>query len=329
MKTSRHLLLDWTEQGRIAPDKLPQAISLAGTLPSAHDWQRFFDLLLLWLGTLLVASGVIFFFAYNWNDLSRYAKFGLAEGLVLIALSLIWRLGLEGLAGKASLLAAALLTGALLALIGQIYQTGADSFELFTAWAVLILPWVLLGRFAALWLLWLALANLAAILYYRTFGGIFGGLLLELAFGPERLLWTLFIFNSIALAIWESLAALGVAWLRGRWAVRLLATASGGLITALAAYAIIDGHREDFMALPIWLAWLGCAHYVYRRRMLDAYILAGGVLSVIVVASIFLGKHMLSSHADAGAFLFIGLTVIALSAAGGWWLKQVLNGEQT
>ena len=46
-------------------------------------------------------------------------------------------------AGKAALLAAALLTGGLLALIGQTYQTGADTFELFATWAALILPWVL------------------------------------------------------------------------------------------------------------------------------------------------------------------------------------------
>ena len=50
-----------------------------------------------------------------------------------------------GRAGKAALLAASLFVGALLALIGQIYQTGADTFEMFAAWAALILPWVLVG----------------------------------------------------------------------------------------------------------------------------------------------------------------------------------------
>jgi len=54
-------------------------------------------------------------------------------------------------------------------------------------------------------------------------------------------------------------------------------------------------------------------------------VLAGGVLSVIVVVTAWLGRIMLKSGDSAGALLFIGLVVIGLSAAGGWWLKQVVN----
>lgn len=322
MKSTRHFLLDWAEQGRIPPENLRGSLSLTGALPSAADWRRFLDLLLLWLGTLLVACGVIFFFAYNWNDLGRFAKFALVEGIVVIALVFVWRLGLERIAGSAALLAASLFVGALLALIGQTYQTGADTFELFGAWALAILPWVLLGRFAALWMLWLALVNIAISLYYQAFGGLFG-----LLFSPQQSLWVLFAWNTLALALWEGLAAAGVAWLRERWAARLLATASGGLVAALALYAIFDGHRGDSLAVPAWLAWLAGAYYLYRRLMPDIYVLAGGVLSVIIVVTAFLGKHMLEGRAEAGAFLFIGLTVIGLSAAGGWWLKRVASEE--
>ena len=38
-----------------------------------------------------------------------------------------WRVDLDGLTGKAVLLMLSLLTGALLALTGQVYQTGADT----------------------------------------------------------------------------------------------------------------------------------------------------------------------------------------------------------
>ena len=68
--------------------------------------------------------------------------------------------------GKAVLLLLGLLTGALLALTGQVYQTGADTYELFGWWAVLILPWVLVGRFSPLWLVWLALLNLTVHFYF-------------------------------------------------------------------------------------------------------------------------------------------------------------------
>ena len=58
--------------------------------------------------------------------------------------------GLDRAFGQVLLIAGSVLTGVLLAVIGQAYQTGADVFELFVAWAVLILPWVFVSRSAAL-----------------------------------------------------------------------------------------------------------------------------------------------------------------------------------
>ena len=63
------------------------------------------------------------------------------------------------------LLIASIITGSLLALFGQIYQTGADTWQLFFAWAILITPWVVIARFPALWLLWLGLINAFLLLY--------------------------------------------------------------------------------------------------------------------------------------------------------------------
>ena len=40
----------------------------------------------------------------------------------------------------------------------------------------------------------------------------------------------------------------------------------------------------------------------------------------------FLGKQM--AMREAGAFLFLGLLVIGMSAAGGYWLKQVATEEE-
>ena len=45
-----------------------------------------------------------------------------------------------------------LFTGALLALVGQTYQTGADTYELFALWAFAITAWVAVARLPALWL---------------------------------------------------------------------------------------------------------------------------------------------------------------------------------
>lgn len=314
---SRQILLDWAEQGRIAPANLRRALESANVLPTIGGWRSFLDHLLLWMGTVLTGAGIIFFFAYNWQDLDRFAKFGLVEVLIVAALVFVWRLGVDRPAGKATLLAASLLVGTLLALVGQTYQTGADPFELFTVWALAILPWVILGRFPALWMLWLVLVNLAVSLYYQAFHGLLGML-----FGPETMLWTLFGLNTVALAAWE-ISAIKVAWLRERWAPRLIATATGVMATMLVMWDILDEvHERTTPGAAAWLAWLAIVYAVYRRRIQDVYILAGAVLSVIVVVVTFLADYF---EMDAFEFLFIGLLVIGLSAAGGWWLRRVLS----
>lgn len=321
MRTRRHILIDWMERGLVAPENRQEALAVAGVFPSGADWRRFLDRLLLWLGALLLAAGVIFFFAYNWNDLPRLAKFALVEALIVATLVVVWRIGIEQLPGKVALLAATLFVGALLALVGQTYQTGADTFELFAAWAALILPWVLVGRLAALWLLWLGLLNAAAIFYYVTFGGLFGVL-----FGPERLLWVLFGVNTVALVAWELLAG---SITRDRWAIRILATASGGLVTTLAMYALVNERDSSNWGLLAWAVYFIAAYVVYRRLRPDVFVLAGGVLSVIVVVTTWLAMNVMKSSQPAGGFLFIGMVVIGLSAAGGWWLKQVVNAART
>ena len=321
MDHSREDILEWAAAERISAANLRRALEIGGVLPDRTRWRRFLDQLLLWLGVVMVAASVIFFLAYNWHDLGRYAKFALTEGMIVAALAVLWWQGLERIGGKAALLAAALFTGALLALIGQTYQTGADTFELFAVWAAAILPWALLARFPALWVLWLALANLAVVLYFQAFRGFFG-----LIFTTERQLWLLFGLNTIALALWEGLALAGIAWLRERWALRLLATASGACVTALAVFAVFDENAFGW-ALAVWLAWLGAAYALYRRPIKDLYVLAGGVLSGIVVVAAGLSRLLLETRVEAGGLFFIGLVVIGLSAAGGFWLKNVANEE--
>jgi uncharacterized membrane protein len=290
-------------------------------LPGANDWRRFLDRMALFMGVVLLAAGVIFFFAFNWQGLGRFSKFALAEVPIIAALIAVWRLGVDSIAGKATLIFVSLLAGALLALVGQTYQTGADTVELFAVWAVVILPWALVARFPALWIVWLALVNVAASLYFMTFRSRW-----SVIFTPVELMWVLFGLNTAVLIIWEGLAAAGLKWLRERWSVRVIATASAGLITALGIQDIVDWHDSSHWGAPLWLAWIVAAYFAYRLWIRDVYVLAVGVLSAIVIITTFIAHG--TGHADAAIFLFIGLLVIGLSAAGGYWLKQVAREEE-
>jgi uncharacterized membrane protein len=319
MSGLRGEVLDWFGSGRVPPGREHEVLRAAALTPAPGDWRAFLGQLTLWLGVIALAAAVIFFFAFNWDALGRFAKFGLIEAAIVGGLIACWRLDLDSAPGKAVLLLLSLLAGALLALAGQVYQTGADTFELFAWWAVLILPWVLVGRFSPLWLVWLALLNLAGWFYFTR------------AWAAEPMLWTLFGLNSLALAGWEAAHRAGLLWLRDSWPPRLVAMASAGFATALALWAILDGGGRGggggAIALLGYAAWLGGLYFWYRQVRPDLFMLAAGLLSLIVTVAALLSDQVLDGG-DAGGFLLVGLAVLGMSAGGAMWLRSVAQEQE-
>ena len=142
--------------------QLPQLYALAvspGT-PQALDRRVRHGLLLV--AALLLASGLIFWIAANWQDQSRMFKLGLIEGALALSVlaACLWPR-----ARVAALLCATLVLGGLLAFVGQTYQTGADAWQLFAAWAALSLVWVGMMRSDMLWSLWVLIAALGIAMW--------------------------------------------------------------------------------------------------------------------------------------------------------------------
>lgn len=326
MSSVRKQLLLWAEQGHLQSGLLSEALRLTDVEPTRQDWRNFLDRLALWFGAVFMAVGVVFFFAYNWQEMGRYTKFGLVELCLISAVGISWKFGLDRLAGQAALLSATILVGALLALVGQSYQTGADPWQLFAVWALLVIPWVAIGRFGALLLFWVGLVNIALLLYFQTFPRFFG--LIGLLFSTENLLWAFFVFNTLVLCLWQLAAQCHVPWLQERWPLRILVVASGGLITALAVWAIFEFRSFSIYNLLGYGLWLAAAYCTYRRKILDIFVLAGGVLSVVIVVTAALAKPLLSHGDSAAGLLTIGLIIIGLSAAGGYWLKSLAKEER-
>ncbi len=311
MSGLRDEVLDWFDSGRVLRGREHEVLRAAALAPTRGDWRAFLGRLTLWLGVIALAAAVIFFFAFNWDALGRFAKFGLVEAAIVAGLIACWRFDLDSAPGKAVLLLLSLLAGALLALAGQVYQTGADTFELFAWWAMLILPWVVVGRFSPLWLVWLALLNLAGWFYFSR------------AWAAEPMLWALFGLNSLALAGWEAAHRAGLSWLRDSWPPRLVAMASAAFATALALWAIVDGGSGGAgVILLAYAAWLGALYYWYRHRRPDLFMLAAGLLSLIVTVAALLSDLVLDGGA-AGGFLLVGLAVLGMSAGGAMWLRSV------
>src|SRR5690554_3753838 len=329
MSSIRRELVGLIKQGAIPHDEVAQAVVHAGLYPSGRAWSAFLDRLLLWLGALALVCGVLFFIAYNWVEMGRWLRFGLVQAALVVAIGVYgWRQGREQGQGqgkreetvaRVALLAAVLLLGVLLALFGQVYQTGADPWQLFFFWALLMLPWTLVARFDVLWMVWLGLLNLALVLYWRTWGSALDVLLDS----DISLLLGLFVLNSVALALWE-LGARRWEWLKSAWAPRLLALASGVPVSML-TIALLDGTASPLVLIyPVWLAVL---YGIYRHWRPDLFMLAGGCLSLIAVVTLFIARELLW-QAGAGGFLLLAVVVLALGAAAVFWLRR-LNGEMS
>ncbi|MBN2767880.1 MAG: DUF2157 domain-containing protein [Campylobacterales bacterium] len=235
MASIRDQIILLIEQGHIPKEKIDEALSITKVFPTEKDWFVFIGKLLLWLGSLAIAFSVMFFIAYNIDNIGKFVKFGAVELLIAGSLLAYWRFYSHPIASKVTLLTASILVGVLLALYGITYQTGADSWQLFFTWALLITPWVLIGHFSPLWIMWLMLFNLSLILYYSTFGFSFFSWWAPVI----NLFGLLFALNTLALIIWEFLSTKRE-WLAHHWAIRILALSSGASITLLAMYVIFE-----------------------------------------------------------------------------------------
>lgn len=326
MTDNRRLILSWAEQGLVKGD-VDQALAVTGSRPQKSDWFSFISQFLLWGGAVAVSVGVIFFFAFNWDVMGRFIKFAVLEGVIVLAMLIYSRLDNRHLSSKVTLLAISLLTGALLALTGQTYQTGADPWELFAVWALLISPWAVMARSSVLWLLWVGLINLALMMYLTTFRGLLG-----LFFREENWLWIFLIANSAFLIVFEILACLGqqssrIPTLPNRQVAQVAALIAGFTVSWLAIVATFDSHN-NFWGLAVYVIWMFVAFYVYRYRVLDLLLLSSCVLSVILVTTFVLGR-LFENMLDEGAFLLISMVIIGLSAAGGIWLKKLAQQQKT
>ncbi len=124
-------------------------------------WRLWIYRMLLVLGTLHVLAGVMFFFAFNWDDLSKTAQFTLLFSGVGGSFCFWWLLEPDSRVGELAGTGATFLTGVLMAVFGQIYQTGADAHDLFMAWALLTLPWAIVSRSPIHILVWIIIADVA------------------------------------------------------------------------------------------------------------------------------------------------------------------------
>ncbi|MBL4659923.1 MAG: DUF2157 domain-containing protein, partial [Alcanivoracaceae bacterium] len=271
---------------------------------------------LLWLSILSVAFGVIFFFAYNWQEISLLTKFALIQGLMLVSLFIYSQSTAQSHASTAILFFLALLIGSLFALFGQSYQTGKDPWQLFMLWTLFTTPLALSSKSSSLWLLWLGLANLTLSLLLDVRFGLLG-----LFFDNERSIILYACFNLLALVIFELLHHYQL--LKNRIASQVAAVLAMIAFTWVAVFSIFEFTKNGFDLL-FYLSWMSAVYYLYRIKSTDILILSSWVLSGIIFILATIGR-VVDSDLNGATFLLFGLLTIGLSTAGVKWLMKLLK----
>lgn len=333
----RPVITQWLQEKQLSPGAAERALQLSGDLPNGADWKRFLTTVFLFSGALFLVAGVIFFFAFNWQGLPRIAKFSLLQGVLIGAALLARHFTVDTLKGQASLLTAMLLCGALLAYFGQTYQTGADPYQLFVTWSILIFPWVLVSRLNTAWCLWLGLLNLGLLLYL---GRITFGFFDLLALG-NRLPLSLFGLN---LVVWGGAeiilhrshprSEVAANLIRYRHFIHfagllLLAVLTLGVLS----FIFLSSHFADRTVMPrissiAMLVVLAVFFMLYRKRR-DLLLLTGSCLALITMGAAQLIVMFFSGEVNwLVGFMVVGLFLVCASTAAALWLRNLQRGWQ-
>lgn len=319
----RHrLLLTWYDAGELdAAAYLKGRESCAMPLQTA-EWYGFLRPLCAGLACLLLGAAVICLVAANWAELSTVARLAGVQLLLVVAASVALLPRLSHLLRTLALLLAGMLLGGLLGLVGQTYQTGADPWQLFAGWAVLVLAWAIGAKSVVVWLFWAALGNLAIGLWAS-----------QRAAQSLHAAITLFaIFNLVLLAAWEA-GWRRHAWLRTTLGPRLLATLLLSVLTWHAVLHAVDSLRGQGVAALFWWAFsaLGILlFYRYVRR--DVAMLALALVTVIVILTTQLMVTLDSWWQQGSGVLWLAvLAVLVLmqAAVAAAWLRRVAEGPMT
>ena len=239
-------------------------------------WQQFLKILFLSLAAGFMLAGLIFFFAYNWDALHKFVKLGIIEALVILLTLTALLMRNNILVRNILLTAASVMIGVLFAVFGQVYQTGADAYDLFLNWTLCTILWVIVAGFAPLWLIWLALVNITVQLYLRQ---------TELSFMTTQLL--LFLVNAISLGM-----TLLLKYFRSKaipqWFIIVLTLAAASIATIAVSTGIFDQvDRKDpmfFLLLAaVIISYAGIIYYAFRQQ--SVFFIAVTGFSMIIMLS--------------------------------------------
>ena len=284
--------------------------------PTPANWQSFLRRALLLIAVVLFVAGVIFFFAFNWKDLPRLARLGLVQAL--FAMFIAGFFFSRGVVRGAAATGASLTVGAIFAVFGQIYQTGADSYLLFEMWAICAFFIAVFSRFSGSWLIWLIVTNLAVYFYFEQM----------FAFGHDLPRWLSHSAICAIAWIWfefQHMRKLEISphpWLADTAMLGMIAISSLG-----ATMRVFDSGTDPDAShtIPVFLflsAVAFTASFFYLKRLFGIAVVLGGWI-------LFLTSAMAKNHNTSADFLALAFFVIVQTTLAILFLRYAARRLQS
>lgn len=285
---SRHS--NWSEKGidNVLKEKV---------YSDSKSWKGFLNLLFISLGVGFTVSGIIFFFAYNWTDLHKFAKMGLIEGLIILTTCVVLFSKLNLNVKNILLTGTSVLVGVLIAVFGQIYQTGANAYDFFLGWTLFISLWVVISNYPPLWLVFLTLMNTTFVLYSQQVAS---------DWSEVFVFSSLFLFNSLVLLAVHSLLQFRIDIKIPTWFTSLLGLAAIVFSTIGIIIGIFDKHQSSFILLLLLSIIAYGAGLAYSFKTKNGFYLSIIPFSIIIIISALLIKI----SEEAAMFFIVSLFII-------------------
>lgn len=263
--------------------KLPQNHQFSPLLFCHEGVLRYLNV----LGLALIAVSFLYLIAANWWMLPNWAQLIIpmlilfcSAGVSVYFSQQEWiRQSLDTVAG--------LMLGLSLAVIGQIYQTGADSYLLFLLWSVMLLPWLYrpnIGIFAMLCIV----SQLALYLYFKQ------------SFWMERAEGLYLLGLNVFTAISFVFAVRYYSILRFLFIAFMIAISIGSMMLFINQFQLI--YLASSIILPITTAF-----YFYRKHQaLETILLIAGLAASLSIWMFELVDEQLT-HSALGLFVLATL----------------------
>ena len=247
------------------------------------------------IGLALIAISIIYLLAANWWMLPKFVQLFMPQVLLLGSALLSVHFAAREKLRQSLDTVSGLMLGLSLAVIGQIYQTGADSYQLFLLWALLLLPWLYrpnIGVFA----LFCVVSQLALYFYFK------------------QSFWLVRAETAYLLSL-NLLTGLSLIYaLRYYPVLRYLLIAVVVLISVFSMFRFIDSNSIWYLASVLVLALLFSTYFYTRQQQLETSLLVAGLaLSFSILIFDLTDQYLQNSAA--------GLLVLALLIFG--WFAAI------